>query len=84
MVEGSYVSTDPPRYRKAVAALHARYGDTLQVRMSIEKAMQKLVPESQTTEGYQNFFAKVNSYKNQLITYGEEKRVAATAAYSKL
>ena len=84
MVEGYYVSEDPSRYRKAVAALQARYGDTLQARMSVEKAMQKLVPESKTAEAYLDFFAKVNSYKNQLITYGEDQEVAVITAYKKL
>jgi len=84
LAEGYYVSKDTDKYRKLVAALHTRFGDALQARMSIELALQTLQPEGTTAEEYQEYFSRVNYYRNQLVTCGEHPDTAATTAYTKL
>ena len=84
LAEGYYVSRDPQKYRKLVAALHTRFGDALQARTSMEIALQTLQPEGTTAEEYQEYFGKVNYYRNQLVACGENMDTASTAAYTKL
>ena len=74
----------PRNTEKLVAALHTRFGDALQARTSMELALQTLQPEGTTAEEYQEYFGKVNYYRNQLVACGENMDTASTTAYTKL
>jgi hypothetical protein len=84
LVEGHYISLQPDRYKKAVAALHARYGDASQARIGIEQALQTLQPQGTTENDYQQYFTKVDNLRLKLITCGENDQTATTTAYTKL